>query len=157
MLRTNILLGAIAGITIFLGLPVARWRGASERLRGMLALASAGVLLFLIIEVGYHAMETVEVSAKAGSLSEATQLGAVFFLGFSVGLIGLGWFEEWRDKRRHAVTSPLEVATVIAVGIGLHNFAEGLAIGQSFAGGAVSLGTLLVIGYALNNGCARKR
>lgn len=151
MLRTNILLGAIAGITIFLGLPVARWRGASERLRGMLALASAGVLLFLIIEVGYHAMETVEVSAKAGSLRDATQLGLVFSVGFSVGLIGLGWFEEWRDKRRQAVTSPLEVATVIAVGIGLHNFAEGLAIGQSFAGGAVSLGTLLVIGFALHN------
>ena len=96
-------------------------------------------------------METVEVSAKAGSLSEAAQLGVVFFLGFSGGLIGLAWFEEWRDKRRQTVTSPLEVATVIAVGIGLHNFAEGLAIGQSFAGGAVGLGTLLVIGFALHN------
>ena len=59
MIRTNILLGAIAGVTIFLGLPVARWRRASERLRGLLTLTAAGVLLFLIIEVGYHAMESV--------------------------------------------------------------------------------------------------
>ncbi len=151
MISTNLLLGAIAGVTIFLGLPVARWRGASERLRGMLALASAGVLLFLIIEVGYRAMETVEVSAKAGAIRDAIQLGLVFFIGFSAGLIGLSWFEEWRDKRRQSETNPLEVATVIAIGIGLHNFAEGLAIGQSFAGGAVSLGTLLVVGFALHN------
>ncbi len=130
---------------------MARWRGASERLRGMLALASAGVLLFLIIEVGYHAMETVEVSAKAGATHDAIDFGLVFVIGFSAGLIGLSWFEDWRDKRRQSGTTPLEIATVIAVGIGLHNFAEGLAIGQSFAGGATSLGTLLVIGFALHN------
>jgi len=151
MISTNILLGAIAGVTIFLGLPIARWRGASERLRGMLALSSAGVLLFLIIEVGYRAMETVEVSAMAGATRDATELGLVFFIGFSAGLIGLSWLEEWRNKRRQAGTNPLEVATVIAIGIGLHNFAEGLAIGQSFSGGAMSLGTLLVIGFALHN------
>jgi ZIP family zinc transporter len=56
VIRTNILLGAIAGVTIFLGLPVARWRRASERLRGLLTLASAGVQLFVIIEVGELAM-----------------------------------------------------------------------------------------------------
>lgn len=51
MLKTNVLLGAIAGVTIFLGLPIARWRGASERLRGMLTFASAGVLSVPAVDV----------------------------------------------------------------------------------------------------------
>ena len=151
MLQTNVLLGAIAGVTIFLGLPIARWRGATERLRGILTLASAGVLLFLIIEVGYRAMETVEASVKSGTPWDAAQLGLVFALGFSAGLIGLSWLEDWRNKRRNADLGPLDIATMIAIGIGLHNFAEGLAIGQSFAGGAASFGIVLVVGFALHN------
>ena len=71
MLPNSVLLGLVAGVTIFLGLPVARWRGASERLRGLLALASAGVLLFLIVEVGYHAMESVEASVLGRATSDA--------------------------------------------------------------------------------------
>ncbi|MCC7307695.1 MAG: hypothetical protein IT173_09015 [Acidobacteria bacterium] len=152
MISTNILLGAIAGITIFLGLPIARWRGASERLRGILALASAGVLLFLVVEVGYHAMETVETSAKGGLLNTAIVQGIILVGGFALGLVGLAWLEERRKKRVEAAgVDALEVATMIAIGIGLHNFAEGLAIGQSFSGGNAALGTLLVVGFALHN------
>lgn len=152
MISTNLLLGAIAGITIFLGLPIARWRGASERLRGILALASAGVLLFLVVEVGYHAMETVETSAKGGLANTAIVQAIILVAGFAVGLVGLAWLEERRKKRVEATgVEALEVATMIAIGIGLHNFAEGLAIGQSFSGGNVALGSLLVVGFALHN------
>ena len=151
MISTNILLGAVAGVTIFFGLLIARWRGATERVRGLLALASAGVLLFLIIEVGYRAMETVEAAAKGGSGRGALHFGLLFIVGLSAGLIGLAWLEERRLQRRTGGAEALEVATMIAIGIGLHNFAEGLAIGQSFAGGAASFGTTLVIGFALHN------
>lgn len=151
MIRTNILLGAIAGVTIFLGLPVARWRRASERLRGLLTLTAAGVLLFLIIEVGYQAMESVEATAKAGSIGGALYQGLIFVVGILAGLVGLAWLEAHRAARLKSGAEALEIATMIAIGIGLHNFAEGLAIGQSFAGGAVSLGTVLVIGFALHN------
>ncbi len=151
MAPTNILLGAIAGVTIFLGLPVARWRGASERLRGLLTLASAGVLLFLIIEVGYHAMESVEATAKGASVNAALIQGLIFVVGVLAGLVGLAWLESHRARKLIAGAEALEIATMIAIGIGLHNFAEGLAIGQLFAGGAVSLGTVLVIGFALHN------
>ncbi len=147
----NILLGAIAGITIFLGLPIARWRGASEKLRGILSLASAGVLLFLIIEVGYHAMESVEISVKAETVGIALSKVLTLVIGFAFGLIGLAWIEERRGRKRESGADALSIATMIAIGIGLHNFAEGLAIGQSFAGGAVALGTVLVIGFALHN------
>lgn len=151
MLKTNVLLGAIASITIFLGLPIARWRGASERLRGVLTLASAGVLIFLIIEVGYHAMESVEATAKGGAVGSAISQLVLFVVGVLVGLVGLAWLEGYRMRRLTAGAEALETATMIAIGIGFHNFAEGLAIGQSFAGGAVSLGTVLVIGFALHN------
>lgn len=147
----NIILGAIAGITIFLGLPIARWRGASEKLRGTLALASAGVLLFLVIEVGYQAMESVEVSVQADTFGGALSKILILVAGFAAGLIGLAWIEERRGQKREAGADALSMATMIAIGIGLHNFAEGLAIGQSFAGGAVSLGTVLVVGFALHN------
>jgi len=151
MVTTNLVLGAVAGLTIFLGLPVARWRGATDRLRGLLALASAGVLLFLVVEVGYHAMESVEASAKGGAFGTAVWQGLILVAGFVAGLVGLAWLEEVRARKRAEGLDALEVATMIAVGIGLHNFAEGLAIGQSFAGGAASLGTVLVVGFALHN------
>ncbi len=147
----NIILGAIAGITIFLGLPIARWRGASEKLRGTLALASAGVLLFLVIEVGYQAMESVEVSVQADTFGAALSKILILVAGFAAGLIGLAWIEERRGQKREAGADALSIATMIAIGIGLHNFAEGLAIGQSFAGGAAALGTVLVVGFALHN------
>ena len=151
MIPTNAILGAIAGVTIFLGLPVARWRGMSERVRGVLVLASAGVLIFLVVDIGYQALESVEVTAKSGTTGDTAWQILILFVGFALGLIGLAWLEDRRKHSHESGASKLETATMIAVGIGLHNFAEGLAIGQSFAGGAVGLGTVLVIGFALHN------
>lgn len=152
MFSTNALLGAIAGITIFIGLPVARWRGLTEKFRGILTLIATGVLIFLFIEIGYQAMESVERNAASGMGSNAILYIAIFVFGMVGGLVGLAWFDDSR-RRKHPTgeTEALAVATMIAIGIGLHNFAEGLVIGQSFAGGAVGLGTVLVVGFALHN------
>jgi len=150
-MMTGVLLATVAGSTIFFGLMLARWRGASERLRAVLALVSAGVVLFLVVDVGHQAVAAVEVTVHRDLVSVALQRGLLFVCGFGAGLIGLAWFEG-RRLRNHAIKKgALEVATIIATGIGLHNFALGLAIGQSFAGGELSLGAPLLVGFALHN------
>jgi len=148
---TNIILGLIAGMTIFLGLPIARLKSASASLRGSLVLASAGVLLFLIIEVGDQAIEILEMTAKSGDLNLALMQGLIMVAGLVLGLVGLAALEEKRHQAKSGGADPLEIATMIAIGIGLHNFAEGMAIGQSYSSGNVSLGLVLVIGFALHN------
>ncbi len=148
---TGILAAAIAGATIFLGLPIARLPGASERLRAVISSVAAGVLLFLVIEVGHEAVERVESSVHEGSAATALQSGLLFVVGFIAGLIGLAWMEERHVHTNANGADVVEVATLIAVGIGLHNFALGLAIGQSFAGGTVQLGAPLLLGFALHN------
>lgn len=148
-LPTHVVLGAIAGVTIFLGLPVARWRAVSQRTQGILALSAAGVILFLVIEVGFQAMQRVEAAVLGGAAG--LQSGVLLVGGFALGLIGLAWLEDRRRRRLTSGAEALEIATMVAIGIGLHNFAEGLAIGQSFSSGSTSLAALLVVGFALHN------
>jgi ZIP family zinc transporter len=115
-----------------------------------------------------------------GGVGSALGYGLLAAAGLSVGLLSLVGYEKWMAKvaaRAHVVPPPLnfgpgaahaaelapprtglsawsparQLALLIAVGIGLHNFAEGLAIGQSAASGEIALATLLVIGFALHN------
>ncbi|MGH3445948.1 MAG: ZIP family metal transporter [Nocardioidaceae bacterium] len=119
------------------------------------------------------------VHAGNGGLGTAFGYGALFFLGLIVGLLALVWYERWMGSKVHAKASQAPVrpqgpgamtvgevqpprglaswstarrlALLIAVGIGLHNFAEGLAIGQSAASGEIALALMLVIGFGLHN------
>jgi zinc transporter, ZIP family len=114
-----------------------------------------------------------------GGLGTALGYGLLFAGGLSVGLLSLVWYESWMGRRAgtrapsadrpagpgamsvNESTAPLHgiaawspakrLSLLIAVGIGLHNFAEGLAIGQSAASGEIALATLLVVGFALHN------
>ncbi len=152
-----LLLSAIAGFTIFLGLPAAviATRPAT---RALMTALSAGVLIFLLIEITYKCLEMVEESAKSalsGSTSATPVLfGTLLIGGLSVGLLGLTFFEEHfmgMAKESDPATRSKRVSLMIATGIGLHNFGEGLAIGQEYANGALSLAYLLVAGFALHN------
>ncbi len=166
-------LGFIAGFTIFLGLPIGRLRAPAPRLRVVLNALAIGVLLFLLFDVLSHANEPVEVALdKAvndnGSWARFVGLAVVFALGLGIGLVGLAYYDGWMTRRLSARSaasresgstgapgspwSPAKrLAMMIAVGIGLHNFAEGLAIGQSAAAGEISLALLLIIGFGLHN------
>lgn len=169
----TLLLGLVAGATIMLGLPLGRVRGPSPRLQVLLNAITIGILLFLVWDVLSHAWEPVD--AAVGALHDGTAglepvigLALLFMVGNAVGLLGLAGYEHWMTHRREPATGPgamaaaeLEtgrlatparrMALLIAIGIGMHNFGEGLAIGGSAARGELSLATLLVIGFALHN------
>jgi len=88
-------------------------------------------------------------------MAAAWQAGGLFVLGFSIGLLGLVWFERRYLGGAKNGLSPgrraKQTAMLIALGLGLHNLSEGLAIGQGYASGALQLAWLLAIGFALHN------
>jgi zinc transporter, ZIP family len=179
----TILLGALAGFTIFLGLPLGRMRHVDDRMRVTLAMFSVGILAFIFMDVSSHAegiMATALMSFKAhhGDLGRVVGLFLVMAVGFTLGTAGIASLE--RRLRRQTLAPPiaggehaasltptelagyrsadsdarrraLQTGMTIAVAIGLHNFAEGLAIGVSAKTGAIALALVLVIGFGLHN------
>jgi len=163
----TVLLGAIAGLTIFLGLPMGRIRTRGHRTKTFLAGVSAGILVFLFFDILKNATEPLEKAVRAGDWGRLTGIGLIFGVGLGVGLLGLLYVSRmWRRRPIPASLGPgamavaeapdrsreaLRVGMSIATGIGLHNFSEGLAIGQAAHTGEVSLALLLVIGFGLHN------
>jgi zinc transporter, ZIP family len=169
----TILLGFVAGATIFLGLPVGRLQNPRPALKALLNAASAGILLFLLVEIMHDGFEPLEQAVErmaegSSGAGPAVGLGAVFVAGFAGGLLSLLYLTRLQRRRRDASVGPGAMAVVerldddgaaramalgmsIAVGIGLHNFSEGLAIGQTASSGQLSLAVLLVVGFALHN------
>ena len=174
----TLLLGFIAGVTILLGMPLGRLERPAPRLRLALNGLAIGVLLFLVWDVFSGAWEPIDAAlaayhATGASLAPAVGYGVLFFGGLTVGLMSLVYYERVlgraKTERRFgpgtmavgeldaqtaglAGMSPARrLALLIAVGIGLHNFAEGLAIGSAAASGEIALATLLVVGFGLHN------
>ena len=171
-----LVLGAIAGFTIYLGLPIGRVRNPPVSMRALLNAVAIGILLFLLWDVLSHAVEPLEAALTAaandhtGSWARFAGLAVTFVVCLGTGLLSLVYYERWmvsRQGRRPLgpgaaqveefqlsalMSSPARrLAFFIALGIGLHNFSEGLAIGQSAAKGEVSLALLLIIGFGLHN------
>jgi len=155
------MLGLIAGGTIFLGLPIARLKNVKTGTKAFLNAVSTGILIFLLVEITGHLIEEIEemvgTAVQGGrGLLHAYQYGGLFVLGFSLGLLGLVFFERRfigaaKDQTTAPVTRAKQIAMMIAIGLGLHNLSEGLAIGQGYAAGAIQLAWLLAIGFALHN------
>lgn len=145
-LTTFALLGVYAGvIPVFIGL---LWlpfvRAVSRRWIDFFLSLTMGLLVFLGVDALVEAAETSTLVAGAFQGSSLVLLG---LLGTPLILAALG---NWRAGQR-SDRSPLQVAALIALGIGLHNLGEGLAIGTSYATGEIALGTFLVIGFLLHN------
>jgi len=181
----TVLLGAIAGFTIYIGLPLGRMERVSGRVRLALAMFSVGILAFIFMDVSSHGEAIIESALdtykRTGTgLPHALGLFALLVLGFTAGAAGIGTLERRLRGARRAAKPPIaggeQAATIspealrgydreldaarsaalrtgmtIAFAIGLHNFAEGLAIGVSAKSGAIGLATVLVIGFALHN------
>lgn len=152
----TVLLCAIAGATIFLGLPVGRLRNLSPRTQAMLTTGAGGVILFLIWDILSQAVAPVEAAlgaARAGTeASTGFVLDAVTLGGsLGIGLLALVWVMRRIRAGRGEGVPTTQVALGTALGLGLHNFSEGLAIGQSAVTGATAFALVLVIGFALHN------
>jgi zinc transporter, ZIP family len=151
----TILLGAIAGFTIFLGLPIARARGASPQTVSLLNALAIGILLYLVIEIATNAIAPISSgisSWKAGAAHFPIGLVLLFIAGLLVGLVGLGSVATQFARRASAhADNPVVLSAIIAIGIGAHNFGEGLAIGASAASGATAIAIALIVGFALHN------
>src|SRR5437588_7006931 len=154
---TAVALGAVAGVTIFLGLPVARMRGLPKVVQRFLNAFATGILIFILWDIISHASGPVEkalVAARTGSNTPFMLMAAIFAIGIGAGLLGLVYFNRALFGRlQHAdhTPSPRNLAMAIATGLGLHNLSEGLAIGQSARAGAIAFAGVLVVGFALHN------
>src|SRR5438067_1027828 len=155
----TVILGAIAGFTIYLGLPIGRIQRVSNNARGFLTMTSVGILVFLLFDIFGHIKEPIGVALTASvtgkaTFSDAVMLLAIFIVGLTLGLMGLVAFEMRFMRANTAagqVLSPARLAMMIAAGLGLHNFSEGLAIGQSAGQGQLALAALLIVGFGLHN------
>lgn len=114
-------------------------------------MAAAGLVLFVLIDVGYQALGTVELTAATDDLSATVVSGMLLLAGLLFGLVGLAGIESRRGHPGADVPQPLDVAVMLAVGIGLRNFAAGLAVGQSMATTLDGPGAWLVLGLALHS------
>jgi ZIP family zinc transporter len=135
-------LGAFVGIVpVVIGLLFyPALRGAGPNVMNFLLAMTIGLLVFLLIDTMEDALEFAGRSAAIfqGPMMVILAAAASFIL-----LLGI--------SRRRGVPSGLALATYIAIGIGLHNLGEGLAIGAAFAAGAAGLGAFLVMGFTLHN------
>jgi zinc transporter, ZIP family len=176
-----LLLGAFAGLTIFLGLPLAALQRVSARTKGFLNAFSIGILIFLIVDVLGHAWQSTGDAAYTafagkGSVGNAVLDLIAMFGGLAVGFLGLTWYGgqfmkdtfvrssvtetnvaavggagQDREFKLMQQTNAYRLSMMIAIGIGVHNFSEGLAIGQSYASGAIGLALILIVGFAAHN------
>ena len=152
------LLGAIAGFTIFIGLPVGRMRGLRPAFQGFLNATATGILIFLLWDILSHASAPVEqalAGLRHGGGSDFWGLLAIFAVGLCAGLLSLVVFNArvFGRVRGSGPASPRTLSLMIASGLGLHNLSEGLAIGQSAASGAVAFASVLVIGFGAGVVC----
>src|SRR5260370_6088230 len=152
----TVILGAIAGFTIFLGLPIARLKSPRPVWQAFLSAAATGILLFLLWDILSKAKEPIDTAlgaAREGEGGAFVGLVVLFCVGVAVGLIGLVYLDRVLIRRRKvgAQTTPAQLALMIAMGIGVHNFSQGLAIGPASPRGARELPTRLSVGFGLHN------
>jgi len=115
-------------------------RGVGRNGMDFLLSLTVGLLAFLLVDAF---AEALELSAQAAALFQGPTMVVLAAVSSFLLLMAAG--------RRHGVPTGLALASFIALGIGLHNLGEGLAIGAAFASGAAGLGTFLVLGFTLHN------
>jgi zinc transporter ZupT len=143
-----LLIGLYVGvIPVAIGMLWLPWlRGVDERWVKFLLALTVGLLGFLAIEA------LLEGSELAGDGPESFGGAALVWLGAAGAYLALAGIDGWlRSRRRGDAGHGYHAAFLVALGIGLHNLGEGLAIGSAYAIGSLALGAALVVGFALHN------
>jgi zinc transporter ZupT len=142
MLLPQAIVGLIVGV-----LPVAiglmfypALHTASRGVMDFVLALTIGLLAFLLVDMTFEALE---LAVESAALFQGQAMVILAALATFLILMGIG--------RRSGTPAGLALAFYIALGIGLHNFGEGLAIGAAFAAGSAGLGTFLVLGFAIHN------
>ena len=143
LLVSQAMIGAFVGIfPIAIGLMFyPALRGVGQSGMNFLLALTIGLLAYLAVDTIEDALELVGEAAALfqGPVMVVLAAAASFVLLMAIG------------RRGGAAPAGVALATYIALGIGLHNLGEGLAIGAAFAAGAAGLGTFLVLGFTLHN------
>jgi len=168
----TLILGAIAGFTIYVGLPMGRLRSTSPALQAALSAIATGILVFLFWDVMSNGVAPIESHLEAHKWAGFAGYASLLGIGVVLGMMSLVYYDSWLKAKRStplvgpgaaavdefkqrswvaSLTPGRRLALLIATGIGLHNFGEGLAIGQSAAAGELSLALVLIIGFGLHN------
>jgi ZIP family zinc transporter len=149
--------------------------GLSVNARTGLSALATGILIFLFWDVISGAVDPIEKALDAHQWGRFSGLSVLGLLGFGAGMMSLVYYESWmrqRSERRSStlvgpgaaavdefterqrldLTNPaIRLSFLIAIGIGVHNFGEGLAIGQAAAASEIALAVTLIIGFGLHN------
>jgi ZIP family zinc transporter len=144
-------IGLLSATCTVAGLALVRWLPRSGRHRGLFTMGAAGLALFIVIEVGDQALGSVELGALSDAPGTFVLSGVILLAGLLFGLVGLAWIETRRGQPGADAPRALDVAVMLAAAIGLHNFAEGLSVGQSMATSLAGPGALVVLGLALHS------
>jgi len=141
------LIGIYVGvIPVGIGMLWLPWmRTVDARWMRFLMAFTIGLLGFLGIDA------LLEGTVLAGSGPAVFGGAALVFLGAVGAYLALAGVDGWLKGRRHGGESGYRAAFLVALGIGLHNLGEGLAIGSAYAVGSLALGAALVVGFALHN------
>jgi zinc transporter ZupT len=148
------LIGLLVGvIPVALGLAwLPSLRRADPRWLAAFMALTAGLLTFLAFDALGEALEL------QAALPGALQGVGLVVIGVAASYLALTWVGQWlsrrgteREAQSQGVLGGVALATLVAVGIGLHNLGEGLAIGSSFALGELALGSFLIIGFMVHN------
>lgn len=145
------LLGVYVGvIPVALGMLWLPWvrRVPAAALRGIMAL-TVGLLAFLAIDATLEGFELAGEGSQAFGGAALVPLGALVAYLLLAGVSS--WLAQRRERARDAGAAGATLALLVAIGIGLHNLGEGVAIGAAYAGGALALGAFLVLGFAIHN------
>jgi zinc transporter ZupT len=154
------LIGLYVGIIpVAIGMLWLPWlRGVDARWIRFLLAFTIGLLAFLGIEALLEGTDIANTSAQVFGGA------ALVWLGAAVAFLALAGIDSWLRGRRATVKDRggggdgrpaaglgYHAALLVAIGIGLHNLGEGLAIGSAYAVGSLALGATLVVGFALHN------